>query len=123
MVNDKVVPGLKGAKETVACEHNIAARVNSFSTPSMIKLMEQAASAAVDGLLQADQTSVGYEVNIRHIARAPVGSRVVAHAELTEVRGNKLTFNVDAFSVDRASGETKIGQGSHKRAIVSAGPD
>ena len=114
MVSGKITPGLKGEKETIVCEHNVASQVDSFSTPSMILLMERASVAAIDHLLGPDETSVGYEVNIRHLAPTPLGARIVAHSELTEVRKNRLIFKVEAYS-----GNTKIGDGTHSRAIIS----
>ena len=116
MVSDKVAPGLKGEKETLVCEHNVAHHVDAFSTPSMIMLMEQASIAAIEPHLDTDTTSVGYEVNVRHMAPAPIGATIVARSELTEVERNRLTFKVEAYY-----GDTKIGEGSHRRAIISTG--
>ena len=115
MASEEILPGLRGQKETIVCEHNVAAHVDRFSTPSMILLMEQASIAAMQALLEADQTSVGYEVNVRHLAPSSIGARIVAQSELIEVRGNRLTFKVEAYD-----GETKIGEGTHRRATISA---
>jgi len=114
MVSGKIVPGLKGRTETVVCEHNVASHVDKFSTPSMILLMERASMAAIHPLLGSNQTSVGYEVNVRHLAPASIGARIIAHSELTEVQRNRLTFKVEAYD-----GETKIGEGTHRRAIIN----
>ena len=115
MVSEKIVPELRGRKETIVCEHNVAAHVDSSSTPSMIFLMEQASIAAIQALLEADQTSVGHEVNVRHLAPSSIGARIVAQSELIEVQRNRLTFKVEAYD-----GETKIGEGTHRRATISA---
>ena len=116
MVNGKIVQGIKGQKHTVVCEHNIASHVERFSTPSMISLMEEAAEASIHGLLDSHQTSVGYEVNIRHIAPSSLGAEIVAHSELTEIDRNHLAFRVEAYD-----GDTKIGEGTHRRTIISTG--
>ena len=63
--------------------------------------------------LSAGETTVGFEVNVRHLAPADIGDTIVATAELTEVDRNRLTFRVDAFH-----GERKIGEGTHRRAII-----
>ena len=112
--DERIVPGLKGRRETIVCEHNMAGHVEVFSTPSMILLMEQASTVAIHPFLEPNQTSVGYEVNVRHLAPASIGSRIIAFAELTEVQRNRLTFNVEAYD-----GEKKIGEGVHRRAIIS----
>ena len=114
MVSERISPGLKGQKETIVCEHNVAAHVDKFSTPSMILLMEQASIAAIHHLLNSNETSVGYEVNIRHLAPASMGARIIARAEISEVERNRVTFKVEAYD-----GETKIGDGIHRRAIIS----
>ena len=60
------------------------------------------------------KTSVGTELNISHIAATPVGLQVRATAEVTAVEGSMVTFKVEAFD------ETgKIGEGTHKRAVVT----
>lgn len=114
MVGPKISPGLRGQKQTLVCEHNVAPHVAKFSTPSMISLMEQASIAAVHDYLEEGQTSVGFEVNIRHLAPADIGATVVAHAELLEVDRNRLTFQVEAFEGDR-----KLGEGTHRRAVIN----
>lgn len=113
MVSEKIVPGIKGQRETLVCEHNVAGHVDKFSTPSMISLMERAAIAAVDPYLEEGQTSVGFEVNVRHLAPSDIGATVIAHAELLEVNRNRLNFQVEAYDGDR-----KIGEGTHRRAII-----
>jgi len=79
----------------------------------MIKLMEQASQAAVDEYLEEGQTSVGIEVNIRHLAPADIGATIIDHAELLEVDRKRLTFRVEAFDGDR-----KLGEGTHRRAVI-----
>ena len=113
MTSAGIAPGLKGRRQTIVCEHNVASHVNKFSTPSMIGLMEGASIEAVRGLLDENQTSVGYEVNVRHIAPADIGATITAHAELVEVERNRLLFNVEAYD-----GDKKIGEGTHRRAII-----
>ena len=113
MMGPKISPGLRGQKQTFVCEHNVAPHVRKFSTPSMIKLMEQASQAAVDEYLEEGQTSVGIEVNIRHLAPADIGATIIAHAELLEVDRKRLIFRVEAFDADR-----KLGEGTHQRAVI-----
>lgn len=113
MVSAKITPGLKGQRQTLVCEHNVAGHVNKFSTPAMISLMEQAAIETIHEFLEDGQTSVGFEVNVRHLAPADIGATIIAHAELTEMDRNRLTFKVEAYD-----GDKKIGEGTHRRAII-----
>ena len=115
MAGPKILPGLRGQRQTIVCEHNVAPHVAKFSTPSMILLMEQASMNAVSEYLEEGQISVGFEVNVRHVAPADIGATVTASAELTEVDRNRLTFRVEAHDGDR-----KLGEGTHRRAIISA---
>ena len=116
MSRPKLQPGLTGERKTLVCEHNVAGHVGKFSTPSMISLMEQAAIEAIQEYLEEGQTTVGYEVNVRHLAPAGIGATITAHAELLEVDRNRLNFQVEAYD-----GEHKIGEGTHRRAIIKTG--
>ena len=106
--------GVVGERSTLVCEHNVAPHVPRFSTPSMISLMEQASLAALEGRLAPEQTAVGFEVNVRHLAPSSVGATIVARTELTDIDGNRLTFSVLAYD-----GDTKIGEGTHRRAVIN----
>ena len=86
-----------------------------FATPAMIGLMEGASHKAVEDLLPEGHTTVGYEVHVRHLAPAPPGSTVVVTSRVSEVRDNKLVFEVECRLADKV-----IGTGTHKRAIVPA---
>lgn len=87
--------------------------VAGFATPAMIALMENAAFNATKTILPEGQTTVGVEVNIKHLAATPVGMNVRARAELVGVEGRKLFFKVEAW--DDAE---KIGEGTHTRVVV-----
>ena len=77
--------------------------------------MEGAACEALEGCLSEDQTTVGIELNLKHVAATPVGMEVRAEAEVTAVDGKIITFVITAY--DEAG---KIGEAEHKRAIVNS---
>jgi predicted thioesterase len=113
-----LAPGLKAQLSLVVGPENTAAAMGSgnanvFATPEMVRLMEGAAVEALRGHLAPGTTSVGIELQVRHLAATPVGMQVTVEAELTEVNGRILTFKVLA----RDSVET-VGDGIHKRAII-----
>ncbi|MGM0760546.1 MAG: thioesterase family protein [Thermodesulfobacteriota bacterium] len=85
-----------------------------LATPVMAALMEEAAVCCVREALEPNTTSVGIKLDISHLAATPKGKRVQAQAELTEVKGKKLIFAVQAW--DEAE---FIGQGTHERVIVN----
>ena len=113
-----LAPGLTGRRDLVVAEHNVAPHITKLSTPSMIRAMEQASQLAVLDHLPAEQSTVGFEVNIRHVAGADLGTTVTATAELERVDGRWLYFKVEAKAGDRT-----IGVGTHRRAIITLPPD
>ena len=116
----EITVGLKGEVSALVEREDTAAEVGSgsllvYATPCMVALMEGAACEALAACLPEEKTTVGIELNIAHLSATPVGLEVRAEAEVTAVDGSIITFTVTAYD------ETgKIGEGTHKRAIVSS---
>lgn len=115
----EITVGMKGEASTLVEREDTAYEVGSgsllvYATPCMVALMEGAACEAIAPALPEDKTSVGTMLNISHIAATPVGMEVLAEAVVTEVEKNTITFSVTAYD---ESG--KIGEGIHKRAVVT----
>ncbi|MBE6923808.1 MAG: dihydrolipoamide acyltransferase [Ruminococcaceae bacterium] len=116
----EITIGMKGAASTLVEKEDTAAEVGSgsllvYATPCMVALMEGAACEAIESALGEGQTSVGTELNIRHVSATPVGLEVRAEAEITAVEGKIITFQITAY--DEAG---VIGEGTHKRCIVTS---
>ena len=116
----EITVGMKGTASTTVEREDTAYEVGSgsllvYATPCMVALMEGAACEAIAEAMSEDKTSVGTELNISHLSATPVGLEVRAEAEVTAVDGNAITFNVVAY--DEAG---KIGEGTHKRYIVTS---
>ena len=114
----EILVGAKGEVFNLVERSDTAYEVGSgdllvYATPCMVALMEGAACEAL-GQLPEGKTSVGTELNVSHKAATPVGMDVRAEAEVTAVDGNTITFRVAAY--DEAG---LIGEGTHKRVIVS----
>ena len=111
--------GMKGEAKTTVEREDTALEVGSgsllvYATPCMVALMEGAACEAITPCLPEEKTSVGTFLEINHLSATPVGLDVWAEAEVTAVEGSTVTFRVTAYD------ETgKIGEGTHKRAIIS----
>ncbi len=115
---ENLQPGLIGESSQVVTDQLTAALYGSglvpaFATPAMVALMENASVAAIQKHLGAGQTSVGVEVNVKHLAATPVGMRVRARSEVTAVDGRRVSFKVEAWDE-----REKIGEGTHQRVIV-----
>jgi fluoroacetyl-CoA thioesterase len=89
-----------------------------LSTPSMIGLMERAGIQAVQPHLPEGHTTVGFEVNVKHFGATPKGKKVTVRAELLEVDGRKLRFKVEAHHQEDNGEDKKVGEGTHRRAII-----
>ena len=115
----KIQVGMKGEVATLVEREDTALEVGSgsllvYATPCMVALMEGAACEAIADVLPEDKTSVGISLDIAHLSATPVGLEVRAEAEVIAVEDNTITFQLYAY--DEAG---KIGEGTHKRAIVS----
>ena len=116
----EIIVGMKGEASTLVEREDTAAEVGSgsllvYATPCMVALMEGAACEAIAEALGENQSSVGISLNIEHLSATPVGLEVRAEAEVTAVEGKIITFSLTAY--DEAG---KIGEGTHKRCIVSS---
>ena len=115
----EITTGMKGIAETEVERQDTAYEVGSgdllvYATPCMVALMEGAACDAIADAIPDEKTSVGTALNITHISATPVGMSVRAEAEVTEVDGSTITFQITAY--DEAG---KIGEGTHQRFVVS----
>jgi predicted thioesterase len=111
--------GMKAEVTSYVEREDTAAEVGSgsllvYATPCMAALMEGAACEAIADALTDKETTVGIELNLQHTSATPVGLEVTAQAEVTAVEGSIITFRVTAMD---ESGP--IGEGTHKRAVIS----
>ena len=114
-----VTVGLKGQAETVVTDANTAKAACSgalpvFGTPFMCALMEEAAWKSIAPHLEPGQSTVGTRLEVSHDSATPVGMKVWAETEITEVDGKRLVLTVAAFD-ERGP----IGRGTHERFIVT----
>jgi predicted thioesterase len=92
-------PGLVGSASLTVGEEDTAAVLGSgdvpvLATPSVVLLSERATVAAVHPHVREGETTVGYRVQLDHLAPVPVGDDVQAEAVLESVEGRRLTFRV-----------------------------
>lgn len=105
--------------ETIVTKELLASSLGSgavdvFATPFMIAHMELTSAENVAQVIGEGNVTVGVVVDVTHLSATPLGMKVNFVSELIEIDGKILTFKVEAF--DEVS---KIGEGTHKRAIVN----
>ena len=92
-------PGLTATATMTVSDSDTAVALRSgdvpvLATPRVVGLAEEASVHAVAGALGEGQTTVGYRVQLAHLAPTAVGGRVDAEATLETVESRRLTFRV-----------------------------
>ncbi len=83
------------------------------STPNIIQFLERTARHTLAPHLDADERSVGLEIDIRHLAPTPVGQTIHCTARVIAVEGSKVQFQIEARDAHEV-----IVRGLHKRAVI-----
>jgi len=99
--------------ESHTARHLADKGISVFSTPEMVRLMEQCALEGVLPYLQPNQNTVGIRVEMRHLAATPMGMKVSARCTLVEIDRRRLVFKAEMH--DELE---KVGEGSNERFIV-----
>lgn len=105
-------PGLVGTVALTVADGDTASVLGTgdvpvLATPRIVLLAERASMQAIGSHVPAGHTTVGYRVQLDHLAPVPVGVQVVAEAVLETIEGRRLTFRV---SVKYPSGLVAAGR-------------
>jgi fluoroacetyl-CoA thioesterase len=84
------------------------------STPNIIQFLERTARQTLAPHLEADERSVGLEIDIKHLAPTPVGQTIHCIARVIFVEGSKIQFQIEARDAHEI-----IVRGLHKRAVIN----
>ena len=117
-LDETIKAGLTREETFQVTSENAAIHVGSGSspvlaTPWMIAFMERVSHRLLVEHLSPGETSVGIYLEIKHLAPTPVGASVQVKAQVLEVAGNLITFNVETW--DQVE---KVGEGIHRRAVI-----
>lgn len=85
-----------------------------YSTPSMISLIEATCVRLMSRYVDPGEQTVGYHVDVRHLAPTVIGKQVTAKVTLSKIEGRRYTFDVQVTNEDGV----KIGEGIHERAVI-----
>lgn len=106
--DDKTVPALYPE----AAEFQAMPSV--FATGFMVGLMEWACVQLLQPHCEKGEGSLGTHIDVSHLAATPVGHWVRVDAQVTEIKGRRVWFDVKAHD-----GDDLIGEGRHQRALVA----
>ena len=84
-----------------------------LATPILVARAENAAYEMAELCLPDEQTTVGVNINLNHIAAKPVGMKVRIKVVLSNIESRRLDFTVEAWDTVQ-----KIGEGTHQRFVV-----
>jgi predicted thioesterase len=89
-----------------------------LSTPNLVYMLEKASSDLLEDRIPLDDgfASVGFIVNIAHMAPSPLGSKVNVTTAVESIDGRKINFAV--LATDEQG--TVLGKGHHVRAVIPA---
>ena len=84
------------------------------STPAMVSLIEATCVRLMTRYVDPGEQSVGFHIDVRHLAPTPIGKQVTAKVTLQKIDGRRYTFGVEVTNEDGV----KIGEGIHERALI-----
>jgi len=84
-----------------------------LSTPRLIGVIERTAREALYPFLEANERTVGVEIEVRHLSPTPLGASVTCLARVIQAEGTQINFHIEA----RDEREV-IARGLHKRAVI-----
>jgi predicted thioesterase len=87
-----------------------------LSTPNLIGIFERTARHAIAPFLEADERTVGVEIELRHLAPTPLGASVIVTVRVIHVEGRHVDFQIEARDAHEL-----IARGVHKRAVIRTG--
>lgn len=102
----------------VQAKHSAAAvgsgLLDVLSTPSLLAFLENTALELMAEDLTEEQSQVGMEAQLQHLAPTAIGKSVSVTARLVEQKGKIYEFELEAYEADKL-----IAKATHKRAIVN----
>lgn len=110
--------GVKGKIERYV-ENKDTAKVHGsgnlyvFATPAMVALIEETCWKSISDQLEANESTVGSHIDVKHLSASPVGMKVTCESELVELDRKRLVFKAKVYD-ERGP----IGEADHERFII-----
>ncbi len=114
-----VTLGSAGSAAFVVGEDDTAQALGSgdvpvLATPRLLAWCEAATVAALEGLLDKENTSVGTRVELEHLQPTEVGGEITATASVVAIDGRLVRFDVAAVDGDQCL----VGHATITRVVV-----
>ncbi len=87
--------------------------VDVLSTSMLVQMVENAAIACLDPMLDANTVSLGTHIDVEHRKPVPVGFIVRTEVEVVMVDGPRVSFAVQVFDEQEA-----VAEGTHERYLI-----
>jgi fluoroacetyl-CoA thioesterase len=118
-MKEMIQTGLKGLQEIVVERRDLASAIGNIgaevlSTHRVVLLMELASRKAIEDFLPPGKMTVGTRISIRHVAAAPLGTKVRVESVLIDISGRRHVFDVTAY--DEVE---KLAEGQNELLIIS----
>ncbi len=114
----KLEAGLEKEAEIIVASEDTASSYGSgllevYATPAMVAFMENTAHSSLSEFISSAYTTVGVEINVKHLKATPIGGKLKCKSKLINIEGNRLTFEIQVKDEKNLVGEAK-----HIRYIV-----
>jgi len=87
--------------------------VEALSSSMLVQLIENAAVACLEPVLDPAMVSLGTHIDIEHHKPVPVGFIVRTEVEIVMVDGPRISFAVQVFDEQEA-----VAEGTHERYLI-----
>jgi|GEM_PF-320902 len=84
-----------------------------YGTAAMIEHMEWAARQHILPYLESGEDGVGYHIDVKHLAPAPIGAEIKIHSTVSDIQPRRISSTVEAWWH-----KTLIGSGTVVQALV-----
>jgi fluoroacetyl-CoA thioesterase len=99
--------------EDLTAVHLGSGSLRVYATPAMVLFIERTCSEMLARVIPETQSSVGVYISIKHLAPTPLGDRVRLKAEVVQVEGNLVSFELGVWD-----SKEKVGEAEHRRAVI-----
>ena len=85
-----------------------------LATPALIAFMENTAMNLLSSENTEGSTTVGTEINVKHLKASAIGAEITVTATLTGIEGRKRIFSIEA----KDEKNNVVGTAEHQRFVV-----